>query len=237
MRSILLCRLCFRELKKRDIINYNPEPGTSEHDHWQLPLRGYSPPLEQPQSILEAIREFVGSLHYLTFRSAGVISVVGFFDIVHYYWGLRVMFFDFLTCLRRTILLALVLAGCVSQLGNYGTANNTPPGDINGGRGTGANAVPLNYRQLVARKLAETVDSRAFSEAEISQPAVRNMAMIGFDWEPTVCVSAVPKGRGEYPAWIFMFQDGQVSKMFVPMRIVGCRGLEWSAFPEFMNRN
>jgi hypothetical protein len=59
-RSIFPCRFEFCELKKRDIIKYNPKTGASEHGYVQLPVCGYCRPLEPPQDLLEAIKGFVG---------------------------------------------------------------------------------------------------------------------------------------------------------------------------------
>lgn len=117
-------------------------------------------------------------------------------------------------------LLALTLVGCET------------PYNRGDGRGTGANAVPSNYRQLVASRLAQAIDPRSFRDAKISDPVIRNVDNLFLDVQPSVCVSAVPVGGGEYPAWIFVFQNGQVSKMIIPNRALGCRGLNWSPFPE-----
>src|SRR5262245_39636470 len=102
--------------------------------------------------------------------------------------------------------------------------------------GTGANAVPSNYRQLVAASAASRLDVNAYREPKISAPVVRNVSELGFGVRPSVCVSAVPVGGGEYPAWIFVFDNGKVTDMIVPSRALGCRGLEWSPFPEFSRR-
>lgn len=102
--------------------------------------------------------------------------------------------------------------------------------------GTGANAVPTNYRQLVAASAASRIDVNAYREPKISAPVVRNVSELGFGVRPSVCVSAVPIAGGEYPAWIFVFDNGKVTDMIVPSRALGCRGLEWSPFPEFSRR-
>jgi hypothetical protein len=99
--------------------------------------------------------------------------------------------------------------------------------------GTGANAVPSNYRQLVAASVASRIDVSAYRDPKISAPVVRNVSEFGFGSRPSVCVSAVPVGGGEYPAWIFVFDNGKVTDMIIPSRALGCRGLEWSPFPEF----
>jgi len=114
-----------------------------------------------------------------------------------------------------------------------GTASSA---NVSGGTGTGANAIPPNYRQLVARKLATAIDLSAFRDPKISTPVERNVSEFGFDVQPSVCVQAVPVQGGEYPAWIFVFQNRQVSRMIVPSRMLGCRGLDWSPFPEFNSR-
>jgi len=111
------------------------------------------------------------------------------------------------------------------------------------GPGVPTNAVPPNYRQLVARALAEKLDPARFRDARISAPVMRNVDIISGE-QPTVCVTASPVNFGERivlydggnPAWIFLFENGQVSKWFAPVRAVGCRGLEWSPFPEFGKR-
>jgi hypothetical protein len=126
------------------------------------------------------------------------------------------------------------------------SAGTAPSADVSGGKGTGANAIPPNYRQLVARKLATAIDLSAFRDPKISTPVERNVSEFGFDAQPSVCVQAVPVHGGEYPAWIFVFQNGQVSRerfpakwrarMIVPSRMLSCRGLDWSPFPEFNSR-
>jgi hypothetical protein len=102
--------------------------------------------------------------------------------------------------------------------------------------GTGANAVPSNYRQLVAASIASRIDVSVYRDPKISAPVVRNVSELGFGTRPSVCVSAVPVGGGEYPAWIFVFENGKVTDMLSPSRALGCRGLEWSPFPEFSRR-
>ena len=102
--------------------------------------------------------------------------------------------------------------------------------------GTGANAVPSNYRQLVAASVASRIDVSAYRDPKISAPVVRNVSEFGFGSRPSVCVSAVPVAGGEYPAWIFVFDNGKIANMFEPSRALGCRGLEWSPFPEFSRR-
>ena len=139
-------------------------------------------------------------------------------------YGEGAMKFHNCTVWLRRIALALValtLAGCETPY-NHGD-----------GRGTGANAVPANYRSLVARSLAKAVNPHAFRDAKISKPVIRNVDNLWLDVQPSVCVSAAPIAGGEYPAWIFVFQNGQVSRMIYPTRALGCRGLEWSPFPEF----
>lgn len=99
--------------------------------------------------------------------------------------------------------------------------------------GTGANAVPPNYRQIVASSIASKIDTNAFRDPKISPPYVIH-GLAGD--EPHVCVIAEVVGGGENPAWIFLFENGRVSKMYEPSRAEGCRGLDWTPFPEFSRR-
>ena len=119
------------------------------------------------------------------------------------------------------VLPTLFLAGCIQH---------------NVDAGTGANAVPSNYRDLVAASIASRINVSAYRDPKISAPVVRNVSEFGFGVRPSVCVNAAPVNGGEYPAWIFVFDNGKVSDMFIPSRALGCRGLEWSPFPEFSRR-
>jgi hypothetical protein len=120
------------------------------------------------------------------------------------------------------LLPALLLAGC------YKHAENA---------GAGAQAVPPNYRQLVVTALAAKIDVKEFRDPKISAAVERNVSEFGFGVRPSVCVSAVPnRGRGPFPAWIVVFQDGKVANVFEPSIALGCRGLDWSPFPELMDR-
>jgi hypothetical protein len=119
------------------------------------------------------------------------------------------------------VLPALLLAGCFQQTVDAGT---------------GPTAVPSNYRQIVAASAASRIDVNAYRDAKISAPVVRGVGALAFGVRPSVCVNAAPVDGGEYPAWIFVFENGKVADMFIPSRAVGCRGLEWSPFPEFNRR-
>jgi len=117
---------------------------------------------------------------------------------------------------------ALLLAGCYQHTENAGT---------------GAQAVPPNYRQLVVTALAAKIDVKEFHDPKISAPVERNVSELGFGVRPSVCVQAIPNhGRGPFPAWIVVFQDGKVASVFEPSIALGCRGLDWSPFPELMGR-
>jgi hypothetical protein len=121
----------------------------------------------------------------------------------------------------RALLPAVLLAGCYKHAEDVGT---------------GPEAVPPNYRQLVAATLAAKIDLRDFRDPTISAPVERNVSEFGFGVRPSVCAQAVPIHGGEYPAWIFVFQNGKVSEVIVPSRALGCRGLDWSPFPELLDR-
>jgi hypothetical protein len=124
----------------------------------------------------------------------------------------------------RQRLIPLVLIGCVALSAGLGDAR------------ADNNAVPPNYRQVVARALAKMVDRNAYRDARISEPFKHTTSMFIGMPEPMVCVSAAPVRGGEHPIWIFLFQDGQVSKVFYPMRIRGCFLHSLSPFPEFHGR-
>jgi hypothetical protein len=119
------------------------------------------------------------------------------------------------------LLPALLLAGCFQHAENAGS---------------GPQAVPPSYRQLVAATLAAKIDLKEYRDPKISAPVVRNVSEFGFGVRPSVCVQAVPVRGGIYPAWIVVFQDGKVADMFVPSIALGCHGLDWSPFPELLDR-
>ena len=126
------------------------------------------------------------------------------------------------TRLGGVLLPVLLLAGCYKHLENAGA---------------GAQAVPPNHRQLVAASLAAKIDVKQFRDPKISTPVERNVSEFGFGARPSVCVSAVPlHGQGPFPAWIVVFQDGKVANVFEPSIALGCRGLDWSPFPELNDR-
>lgn len=137
--------------------------------------------------------------------------------------------------MRPGFAICAALVGSISTHILVGCASPPEARVASPGKGVPTNTVPPNYRQLVAHSLARTVDPRNFRAAKISRPVMRNLRAFGVE-VPSVCVTAAPIAGGEHPAWIFLFENGQVSEMFVPSRALGCRGLEWSALPEFEKR-
>jgi hypothetical protein len=131
--------------------------------------------------------------------------------------------------LLRHLAAATTLAALLSGCATY----ETPP---KGPRGWGADAyaVPSNYRQLVARKLAAIDNPSGYKDAKISIPS--RPTIFGYSKAKYfVCTSATPKSRWvEESAWKFFFENGQISTVYSPSRAEGCRGLEWQPFPEYM---
>ena len=128
---------------------------------------------------------------------------------------------NWITRVGCALLPALLLAGCFQHAESAGT---------------GQKAVPSNYRQLVAATLATKINLKDFRDPRIAAPVERNVSEFGFDVRPNVCVTAVAVQGGLNPAWIFVFQDGKVSDVIVPSIALGCHGLDWSPFPELLDR-
>ena len=72
------------------------------------------------------------------------------------------------------------------------------------------------------------------SRSHLGNPS-RPLAAFGVV-ERSVYVTAAPVAGREHPAWIFLFENGQVSEMIAPSRELGCFQYEWSAIPEFDKR-
>jgi len=150
------------------------------------------------------------------------------------WWGhLMTILFRLIAGLRRVVLPACLLAGCASQSGELAHGGGAPPRQADNPKS--AYAMPPNYRQLVARRLAETVDPGTLTRAEISRPEEGWMGLVNGGVRPYVCVTGAPAGGGEHPAWLVLFENGRVSDMERAMR-VGCLGQPWTPFPEFQNR-
>jgi hypothetical protein len=119
---------------------------------------------------------------------------------------------------RRAAGVALILLTCGSPAA--GQAN--------------ADAVPKNYRQLIVRKLAQTMDLRTVREASITAPGKRWMGVIRGGMLPIVCVTLAREGIAPYDALGFTFRNGQISEMFTPDKLV-CVGPDWHPFREAMS--
>jgi hypothetical protein len=129
--------------------------------------------------------------------------------------------------MRQGLVIWVALAGLLVGCANLPEARVASPG-----KGIPTNTIPPNYRQQVAQSLSRAVNPRDFRAARISRPVTRSLSAFGGE-QPSVCVTADRIAGGENPAWIFLFENGQVSQMFEPSRAVGCHRLEWSAFLEF----
>jgi hypothetical protein len=77
-----------------------------------------------------------------------------------------------------------------------------------------ANAVPPNYRQLVAQKILESTDPRKIRKARISQPHVLWAGLAGGGNRPAICVEVIRETfltSDARDVWVFTFQDGRIA--------------------------
>jgi hypothetical protein len=141
--------------------------------------------------------------------------------------------------------LASVVALMVA-LGACATTNASGTAEI--GAAKAAIAVPPNYRQLIARKLATSTDLRKLRKAEISQPGEGWRGVFNGGTRPIVCAALTVEGKIIQQSYVvgYTFQNGQIDEVFYPgaynpmQGAVGaaiesaltCDKLAYSPFPE-----
>ena len=121
------------------------------------------------------------------------------------------------------LLSAVLLASCV-------TTNDG---------GSASYAVPLNYRQLVARKVTEdTARVGPIRTATISQPVERFMGVMNGGSRPVVCAMTSIDGAfiPHVTRWLFLFENGQIASAWPNPGAIYCMSAPDGPFPEAVKR-
>jgi hypothetical protein len=137
---------------------------------------------------------------------------------------------------------------CLFVLGGCATTDLPKPGQ--GDAGKTATAVPANYRQLVARKVAQRMVLRKVLKAEISLPGEGWMGLTRGGTRPIVCAKLIIQGPVIQQTIVagFTFRNGEIEEMFHPgiynpvqgaiaaalESALTCDKLSYSAFPELL---
>ena len=140
---------------------------------------------------------------------------------------------------------ALVVALC-------GCATTDPAGSPRAAAAKAATAVPSNYRQLIARKIAAHTDLSTLRKAEISEPGEGWMGLINGGNRPIACVALTIQGPLIQQTNVlgYTFKNGQIDDVFYPNAVnpaigavataiggqMTCGKLAYSPFPELTKR-
>jgi hypothetical protein len=87
---------------------------------------------------------------------------------------------------------------------------------VQGAKGA-ANAVPPNYRQLVAQRILESTDRRNIRRAGISRPQEQWVGLLSGGNQPAVCVEVIRETlltSNARDVWMFTFRDGRIATAY-----------------------
>jgi hypothetical protein len=141
-----------------------------------------------------------------------------------------------------SVLTCLAVMGCAST-----DASVTTESVVN----KGANAVPPNFRKLVASQIVSTRDPKTIIDAKISQPGVGFIGTLYMGSNrPIVCARVTFQGPLIQQTYVagYTFTNGQIEEVFYPggynpvsgalgaalQSAMSCDKLTYAAFPEIV---
>ena len=132
--------------------------------------------------------------------------------------------------MSRTTMLSVCLLSAVLLAGCQTTSDSGAPANY---------AVPSNYRQLVAGRVAQDVPrGQVLRRAMISQPVELWAGLVGGGMRPGVCAETTSEGGiiPHFTRYIFRFENGQIAATAVNPGAIYCANVPVESFLDVAQR-